>query len=344
MIDLSQWSLPAIIALFLAATVVIAIGGTLITGLADRLADYTGLGEAFMGALFLGGATSLPGIVTSVTAAAEGHPDLAVSNALGGIAAQTAFLGVADLAYRKANLEHAAASMANLTQGTLLVALLAIPLLAMGGPRMEWLGIHPASVMIVVGYAFGLHLISRAHQEPMWHPRKTPETRMDEPTSPPLQGSLSGLWLQFAGLALILGLAGYVVTQTGIALSQQTGLSETIVGGLFTAISTSMPELVIAVAAVRRGALTLAVGDILGGNCFDVIFVAFADVAYREGSIYHAMASHHVLIFALPILLTGILLLGLLHREKHGMANIGFESVLVLVLYLGVFSILIWSG
>lgn len=344
MIDLSQWSLPAIIALFLAATVVIAIGGTLITGLADRLADYTGLGEAFMGALFLGGATSLPGIVTSVTAAAEGHPDLAVSNALGGIAAQTAFLGIADLAYRKANLEHAAASMGNLTQGTLLVALLAIPLLAMGGPRMEWVGIHPASIMIVVGYVFGLHLISRAHKEPMWRPRQTPETRMDEPTSPPLKGSLIGLWLQFAGLALILGLAGYVVTQTGIALSRQTGLSETIVGGLFTAISTSMPELVIAVAAVRRGALTLAVGDVLGGNCFDVIFVAFADVAYREGSIYHAMSPQHVLIFALPILLTGILLLGLLHREKHGMANIGFESVLVLVLYLGVFSILIWSG
>lgn len=89
------------------------------TKVADRLADKTGLGEAVVGALFLGGSTSLPGIVTSVTTAAGGHAELAISNAWGGIAAQTAFLGLADIVYPKANLEHAAASAANLSQGTL---------------------------------------------------------------------------------------------------------------------------------------------------------------------------------------------------------------------------------
>ena len=51
------------------------------TKVADRLADKTGLGEAVVGALFLGGSTSLPGIVTSVTTAAGGHAELAISNA-----------------------------------------------------------------------------------------------------------------------------------------------------------------------------------------------------------------------------------------------------------------------
>jgi cation:H+ antiporter len=55
-----------------------------------------------------------------------------------------------------------------------------------------------------------------------------------------------------------------------------------VVGGLFTAVSTSLPELVTSVAAVQQGALTLAVGGIIGGNSFDVMFVAFADIAYRE--------------------------------------------------------------
>ncbi|HZY65275.1 MAG TPA: hypothetical protein VFE21_05290 [Rubrobacteraceae bacterium] len=55
---------------------------------------------------------------------------------MGGIAAQTVFLSVADAVYRQANLEHAAASPANLSQGTLLVALLAIPLMAFAGPQM----------------------------------------------------------------------------------------------------------------------------------------------------------------------------------------------------------------
>ncbi|MDP8939104.1 MAG: sodium:calcium antiporter, partial [Actinomycetota bacterium] len=76
------------------------------------------------------------GLVTSVTAAYSGSAELAISNAVGGIAAQTVFLSVADAVYRQANLEHAVASPANLSQGTLLVALLAIPLMAFAGPQM----------------------------------------------------------------------------------------------------------------------------------------------------------------------------------------------------------------
>ncbi len=137
-----------------------------------------------------------------------------------------------------------------------------------------------------------------------------------------------------------MAVAGYVVAQTGIGLADRTGLSQTIIGGLFTALATSLPELVTAVAAVRQGALTLAVGDIIGGNCFDVLFVAAADVGYRQGSIYHAITDRQIFIFALTILLTAILLLGLLRREKHGIANIGFESFLVLLLYIGAFVLL----
>lgn len=89
-------------------------------------------------------------------------------------------------------------------------------------------------------------------------------------------------------------------------------------GGFFTAVSTSLPELVTAVAAVRQGALTLAAGDIIGGNAFDTLFLAVADVAYREGSIYHRITSEQVFIIALSIPLTAVLLMGLVRREKRG--------------------------
>ena len=118
-------SLPVGISLFVVAAIVIGLVGTRMCKVTDQLADATGWGEAVVGAVFLGGSTSLSGIVTSVTAASGGHAELAVSNAVGGIAAQTAFLAVADMFYRKANLEHAAASIANLIQGTLLMSLLA---------------------------------------------------------------------------------------------------------------------------------------------------------------------------------------------------------------------------
>ena len=119
-------SLTIALIVFLVCAAVIAIVGTRMTSVADRLADRTGLGEAFVGAVFLGAATSLPGITASVTAAIGGDGQLALSNALGGIAAQTAFLAIADIAWRKANLEHAAASVANMLQASLLVIILAL--------------------------------------------------------------------------------------------------------------------------------------------------------------------------------------------------------------------------
>ena len=308
-------SLPVGISLFVIAAIVIGLVGTRMCKVADQLADATGWGEAVVGAVFLGGSTSLSGIVTSVTAASGGHAELAVSNAVGGIAAQTAFLAVADMFYRKANLEHAAASIANLIQGTLLMSLLAIPLLASSSPQVSLWGIHPATLFIIAAYLFGLRLVSQAEEKPMWKPRYTEKTELDEPAGiTKVNVSLTRLWFEFILYALILALAGYLIAQAGVFIAFKTGLSESLVGGLFTAVSTSLPELVVTVAAVRRGALTLAVGGIIGGNCFDLLLLAFSDIAFRSGSIYAVISQRQVFVISLTILMTGVLLLGLLHN------------------------------
>lgn len=338
-------SLPISIGLFVSAALVIAIVATQMTAIADRLADKTGLGEALVGGLFLGGSTSLAGLVTCVTAAALGHAELAISNALGGIAAQTVFLAIADITYLKANLEHAAASAATLTQVALLLTLLAIPLVAMAGPDVNVFGIHPASFLLVATYVFGLQLVSEAQTTPMWGPKHTAETCLDVPDSAQIgDPGLAVLWFQFVVAAVIIAVAGYVVAESGVAITNHTGLSETVVGGLFTGVCTALPELVTSVAAVQRGALTLAVSGIIGGNCFDVLFVAFSDFAYRPGSIYHAITTSQIFMISLNMLMLAVLLLGLLRREKHGIGNIGFESFLILILYLGGFLLLFYQN
>ena len=82
----------------------------------------------------------------------------------------------------------------------------------------------------------------------------------------------------------------------------------------------------------------------MGGNACDVLFVAFADVAYRAGSIYHAITDRQVFVLALAIVLNGVLLLGLLRRERSGWFGIGFESVLVVALYLGAAVLIVLGG
>lgn len=342
---IAELSLPLVAAVFLAAAAVIGLAGTRIAAVADRLADRTGLGEAIIGGVLLGGSTSISGITTSVTAAAHGYPDLSFSNAVGGIAAQTFFLGIADIVYRRANLEHAAASLTNLTQAGLLICLLGLPFVALSMPAYAVYGVHPVTVAIVAGYVFGARLAARSRTDPMWGAKRTRETRLDVPHEP--RGgrrALLDLSLRFLGLAAVLGLAGYVTAESGAALAVKTGLSQTVVGAFFTAIATSIPELVTTVAAVRRGALTLAVGGIIGGNMFDTLFIASADVAYREGSIYHAVSDRPYFLTAVGIVMTGVLLLGMLRRERYGIANIGFESALVMLLYVAAMVILVVIG
>ncbi len=140
------------IVIFIASAIVIGFVGFKMARFADELADRTGLGEAIVGAVLLGASTSIPGITASVVSAIDGFPSMALSNAFGGIAAQTTFLAVADITYRKVNLEHAAASVENMMQGSLLIALLGVLFLALSGPQISFWGIHPATPILLLSY------------------------------------------------------------------------------------------------------------------------------------------------------------------------------------------------
>jgi len=321
---------------FAGVACVIGAFGIRMTAIARDLAHASGLGEALVGALFIGASTSLSGITTSVSAAIAGHAELAVSNGLGGIAAQTTFLAFADIAYRRANLEHAAASAENLLMAAFVLTLLGVHAVALSVPELQFFGVHPATVILVVAYLFGVRLLSRTHEMPMWLPRRTADTPSE--SRPDLQAhgrQLLGLWLRFAGCAAVVATAGWSLAEIAVPLGERTGLSHGIIGGVFTAVSTSIPELVVAITAVRMGALNLAVGDIIGGNAFDTLFIAASDMAYREGSIYAAVSENEQFWLANAMVMTGVLLMGLIYRERHGPANIGLESVLLLVLYFG---------
>jgi cation:H+ antiporter len=332
MADLS-FSLPVAVVVLSIAALVIGVGGTRLARLVDELADRTGLGEAIAGAVLMGAATSLAGLTVSIVGAAEGNASLAVGNSTGGIAAQTAYIVAADLAYRRGNLEHAAASLANVFNTMLLLILLAVVVLAANGPDVGVWGISPFTFLLLGLYAYGTYLAGNVSREPMWTPAKTPGTEVDEPDQDTSGRSMTRLWGEFAVLALLMLVAGFAVARSGISLVNETGLSGTVVGTFATSITTSLPELVTTLAAVRAGALTLAIGGIVGGNAFDLLFIAAADVAYRPGSIYAALQPVDVFVVGWAMLLVGILGAGLVRRQPS--RTIGFEGVGVFAAYVG---------
>lgn len=328
-----------------AAALVILAAGLRMTGLADKIADRTALGEAMVGGVLLGGATSISGTVVSATSALDGNASLAFSNGIGGIAAQTAFLALGDMIYRKANLEHAAAELANLFQAALLLLLLTVPFVAYAGPDFSLWAVHPASVALFALYAAGVWATARLREDPMWEPVETEETRADEPEDDEEPNrSARGPILLFLGLMLAMGVAGWTIAQVAGQVIERFGLSSSVVGALMTAVLTSLPELVTTLAAVRRGALQLAVGGIIGGNTFDTLFLTVSDVGYRDGSLYHAIGRDDLFWLGTAAVMTAILLLGLIFRERAGPGRIGAESVAMLAVYAGAIAIQAWPA
>ena len=341
--------LPSVLALA-AMAVVIVVAGVRLTRVADTLAERTGLGDALGGALLLGAVTSLPGNVAVVTGALGGDAGFALGNPVGGIALQTVWLAIADLVYRRANLEHATASLQNVLQSIVLIAMLAVPVVAYATPTLRVGWVHPLTLLIPALYGYGLVLLRHMQQSPMWQPTRTPQTADDDGDGgggddPDGAGAQDGtstgrLWGALAALGLLVGVAGWVVGRAGLSVVAATGLDGGLVGFTLTTAISSLPELVVLVTAVRMGQLTLGVGNIIGGNVYDTLMIALADVAYVQGSLYVDAGPTSLILLGGTLLMTATLAAGLVMRERRW---IGFEGVSIPVIYLGTIALVVWA-
>ncbi|MEW2384819.1 cation transporter [Micromonospora sp. NPDC047707] len=326
------WPPGLSIAVFGVAGALTVVGSIRLVTLGDTLADRTGWGEAFFGAVFFGLATSLSGIVMTAVSAVAEQPQLAYGNSVGGIAAQTTAVAVADAFHRRVNLEHAAASLSNVLFGALLIALLALALLGSFAPDVTVGGLHPASFAMAGAYLGGLHLIRRSGTNPLWEAVATTETLPDVPHDHGRldRTSATGLWVRFAAVGLLVSVGGWAIARAAESLVMVTGLSAGFVGAILMGAVNALPETVTAVAAVRRGAPTLAIAAVLGGNSLDALNLIVGDAFYRGGSIYHTAGPDELFVTASALFMTAVLLGGLLVRQACGWGRLGFEGVLLL--------------
>lgn len=327
------WPLSFSVLIFFASVLLLATAGARFVRVVNRIADQYGWGQAFVGGLLVGGTTSIADTSVTIAATLYGSPSLAISNALGGIAVQCTFLVLIDYYYRRSNLEHAAASVPNLISSAFLVFLLGVALLGALTPEWSLKWFHPISMVLLACYIYAQKLIHDSHKKPMWNPIQTEETIIDpSSTKRTIEGYYS--FYQFLAYGLLLVLIGWALTSASRSIAFHTQLSEIAIGTAFTSITTSLPEIIVGFAAVKSGALTLAVGNIIGGNTFDILQLSLADFVYPSSSIYDFIHQEHLFLLVITIMMTAVILIGLLRRERKGPFNIGFEGVTIIFLYL----------
>ncbi|HTE18361.1 MAG TPA: sodium:calcium antiporter, partial [Armatimonadota bacterium] len=256
--------MPAWLVFLLSAGAVILAGSRLSRD-GDALAEGTGLGGAWIGAILVAGATSLPELATDIYAVRAGQVGLAVGDLYGSCMANILILAVADLSTRHVRV------LTRVAINQVLVGLLAVSLLAtavagsMAHLNLAVLGIGWGPLAIGIGYIVGMRLlhINRSEQPPF---ETATEAEEHQRRAPGMRGAILGF---IASAAVILVAARFLAESSG-QLAAQWGLSGGFVGMVLVAMTTSLPEVTVSIAAVRSGSYDLAVGNLLGSNCFNM--------------------------------------------------------------------------
>lgn len=337
-------SSPAInLAIFAACTAVVWIAGWRISQYADRFASATGMGHATVGLVLLAGLTSLPEVAVTLSAAVADTPQLAVNNLLGSIAMQITLLALADALIGRQALTVVAGNAVVLLEVSMNALLLVLVGLALAVGDVPFLGAGAWTWALLGAYLFAIGTVSHASGRELWVARRTKmqeeraERGQDDAQAPPPEsgGRVKPLVIRLAigGVAILV--AGFLLSRTGEAIAEQTGLGNSFFGAVFVAIATSLPETSSVVSSMRRRRYEMALADIFGTNLFNILLVFAADLLYRGGPALVEAGRFSLVASLLGALLAAIYLVGLIERRDRTIARMGVDSLAVLVCYSG---------
>lgn len=233
-----------------------------------------GIPKMIVGATIVSLGTTLPEATVSVMAAINGNPDLALGNAIGSIIADTGLIiGIAalvgNLVIDKKTIH---------TQGPIqlwagiLLALVSLPFFSRGfeGRITQWMGFVFIGLLII--YLVVTILSTK---------------KSNNKSSTDIEDN-SNVFIQL--IKLILGivlviLSSKVLIPSVEIVALRIGIPQSIIASTLVAFGTSLPELITAITAVRRGHGELAVGNIIGADILNVLFVVGSAAAVTKGGL-----------------------------------------------------------
>lgn len=355
---MEDWGLWLIVLVFLIASGLVWFAGTRLSRYTDALAKKTGIADVIMGTLLLGGVTSLPEVVTTITASTMGNASIALNNLFGGVALQVTILAIGDFFVRRQAVTSFIQSPVVQMQGLVGVLLLGVSacVILVGDYALGRISI--GSILILIVFITGFYLVNYLQSIHWWmsdadqrgsfsqarensqqkiqaQRAQEEEKKEERETVQSFRSMLkTRLFLYLVACAVLILVAGYSVVYTGQFIAERTGLGSNLVGALLIALSTSLPELSTTISSMRRQQYRLAFSNIFGTNIFTIGFVFLADVCYAPGPILNEVGDFSLFGALAGILLTTIYIAGLSLRLKKTVMHAGIDSLMVLLAYL----------
>lgn len=312
---------------FILCSAAIVYAGIKLSFYGDRIAELTGLGKARIGLILMAAVTSLPELITGISSVAiVKAPDLAAGDVFGSCVFNLLILSMLDAFSKKpiASLVRSTHVFAGACGIILITISGAGILLSEQLPVFWWFSsITPVIFMV---YIFSIWLIFRFEN-------KTVQTQEEKHETEGNIASLRRTLMLYGLSALIVVGAALFLPYFGKHLAEQSGLGNTFFGTLFLAATTSLPELVVSISALRMGSLDMAVGNLFGSNIFNIFILGIDDLFYRDGSLFSNIDHSHLLSILALIAMTAVAMIGLLFRADRKKYLLGVDTFIILLLY-----------
>ena len=315
---------------FTACTAVIVYAGSRLSKYGDIIAEKTGLGRLWVGALLLAAVTSLPELVSGVAAVTVFDlPDIAVGGVLGSCMFNLLILSLVDAMtgrkpiYTGVNEGHVISA----GFGVLLLGLIAVNIY-LGGtfPAVGWICVFSFVYFALYVVAMRVLFLYNKRRIAAVVREMAEELRYRDVTA-------TRAYALYAVNAVVIVLAAAYLPHLGERIAAMTGFGQTFVGSFFIALSTSLPELVVTVAAIRLGAVDLALGNLFGSNLFNIAILAVEDFLYFKGPLLGAASDAHVVTAGVAIAMTAAAIVGLTYRTIKRPFFLAWDSMGILGLY-----------
>ena len=242
-------------------------GADVLVDNAVSLSVQWGVPKMILGATLVSLGTTVPEASVSVAAAIQGNPDLSLGNAIGSIIVDTGLIiGIASLigtlpvdamlVKRQGRLQFVFA---------LLLAIVCLPFFSIGGTGRiyQW-----------IGFIFVAFLCAYMYLSFIWAKNATKEKTSDGGEEANEGGGhwVIKLLLMFLGIAVVV-ISSKVLIPSVAIVATRIGIPQSIIAATLVAFGTSVPELVTAITSVKKGAGELAVGNVVGADILNVLFV-----------------------------------------------------------------------
>ena len=287
------------------AIALLVVGADRAVSAAVRLAATLGMSKAIIGATIVSLGTTTPEAVTSVTAAFQGKPGLALGNGIGSIICDTALIFGLACCIKRLPLDRFVMNRhgwLQLSAGVLLTGVVAVAALAAGG-------IGEVYIPRWVGFGFVGLLAAYMAVSVRWarsHPELIPDEVKQAGADAPARPARLAMW-DLAVLLFGLGLVVFgsnVLVGSATALCHKYGVPQSVMAATLVAFGTSLPELVTAIASLIKGHADLLIGNIIGADILNVLFVIGASAAAVP-----LRVEREVFYLLLPVMMLVLLLL-----------------------------------